>query len=442
MKLAQLRKQYPAFFYKGYSYKLQGKDLHISFDFDCPPDIRFHPKVVIKNVGSSTLLRVKKDALDNLVFHLGMMELPSYWKATCSPQIIVEAGPLNTAQIAWWKNLFMQGLGEFFYQNKIDFTSKNFLTIISEKALASAPSAKPTAYPNFASAKRFLRSRNKVLVPVGGGKDSAVTLELLKKSGMEQRPFLLNPQKPQLALIAKAKAKAPIVALRTIDPKLLNLNRQGFLNGHTPFSAYLAFLSVFVAVLFDYKYIALSNERSSNEGNVKYKGKIINHQYSKSFEFEKKFREYAKKYLAKDIEYFSFLRPLYELQIAKIFSKFPKYFPVFLSCNKAYTWCGSCSKCLFVYIILSPFVTQKTLEKIFKKNLLKDKSLKPLMEQLSGKRGFKPFECVGTPQEVNAALSLFSPTKDNREAAKILRSWNSHNFVSLELARILKNSLA
>jgi len=446
MKLARLRKQYPVFLYKGYSYKLRGKDLAISFDFRILPDIRFAPKVVIKNVGKENLKRVGESNLSNLIFHLGLMEIPSYWKATCSPKIIVQAGGLNSTQVAWWKNLFMQGLGEFFYKNSIDFTTPNFLTITSERVPSRSEVRVGRGFGGRSGGGHSLR----VLVSVGGGKDSAVTLELLKKSGMEQRPFLLNPTNPQFTLIkkaglpAQAGAKNPITVFRVIDPRLLELNRQGFLNGHTPFSAYLAFLGILTASLFDFKFIAFSNERSSNEGNVKYKGKIINHQYSKSFEFEKKFREYTKKYLAKDMEYFSFLRPLYELQIAKIFAKYPKYFGVFLSCNEARKtksgkqkptgkWCGKCSKCLFVYVILSPFIKPKTLEKIFRKNLLKDQSLAPLMDRLTGKRGFKPFECVGTPREVAAALS--------GKTDRILRSWDSYNFIPQKLSRILKQKV-
>ena len=442
MKLAQLRKQYPVFLYKGYSYKLRGKDLAISFDFRVLPDIRFAPKVVIKNVGKENLKRVGESNLNNLVFHLGLMEIPSYWKATCSPKIIVKASPpaggLNSTQVAWWKNLFMQGLGEFFYKNSIDFTTPNFLTITSERVPSRSEVRVGRGFGGRSGGGHSLR----VLVSVGGGKDSAVTLELLKN--MKIQSFVLNPKKPQLAIIKKAGEKAPITALRTIDSRLLELNRKGYFNGHTPFSAYLAFLSVFVAVLFDYKYIALSNERSSNEGNIKYRGKTINHQYSKSFEFEKKFREYTKKYFAKDTEYFSFLRPLYELQIAKIFARYPKYFNVFLSCNEARKtksgkqkptgkWCGKCSKCLFVYVILSPFIKPKTLEKIFRKNLLKDQSLAPLMDRLTGKRGFKPFECVGTPREVAAALS--------GKTDRILRSWDSYNFIPQKLSRILKQKV-
>ena len=287
------------------------------------------------------------------------------------------------------------------------------------------------------------------MVPVGGGKDAAVTLELLKEGNLDIVPFLLNPKPEQMKILSLAKVGKPIVVERTIDPKLLELNRKGYLNGHTPFSAYLAFLTVLTAALFGHKYIALSNERSSNEGNVKYLGKTINHQYSKSFEFEKKFREYSKKYLASNIEYFSFLRPLYELQIARIFAKYSKYFGVFLSCNEARKtksgtqkqvekWCGKCPKCLFVFLALYPFAGKKQTVAIFKKDLLRGKKLKPLLDELTGKKKFKPFECVGTIEESKAALALaLGKIHDH----KILHTWNSQHFLPSVFQKLLRRAI-
>lgn len=240
-----------------------------------------------------------------------------------------------------------------------------------------------------------------------------------------------------------------MVVTRTIDPKLLELNRKGYLNGHTPFSAYLAFLSVLCATLFDTKYIALSNERSSNEGNVKYLRKTINHQYSKSFDFEKKFRSYIKTYLTKGVEYFSFLRPLYELQIVRIFAQYPKYFSAFLSCNEAHKttsgtkkptgkWCGKCAKCLFVWLALYPFVSEKQIANIFKKSLFQDKTLAPLLEELTGKKKFKPFECVGTTKESRAALSLCRQKQRSEPPRNaILSSWNKQHCIPPTLAKRL-----
>lgn len=453
MKIEMLRKKYPHFFYRGYTTKRSGDDLHIFFDFAMPPDITFRPKVVVKNVPQKLLSLVKQPELDNLIFHLGLIEMISYWKATASPKIVVEAGSLNKDQIAWFKDLIFQGMGEYFFQNKIDFTKRNFLKITSL--------VKPN-YPHLGRTKITSLVRpslqQRVIVPVGGGKDAVVTLELLKKAKVSMRPFLLNPKKEQLHILSLAKTEKPIVVERTIDPKLLELNKKGYLNGHTPFSAYLAFLTVLVGTLFDYKYIALSNERSSNEGNVRYQGKVINHQYSKSFDFEKKFRPYSKKYLIKDIEYFSFLRPLYELQIARIFSKYPKYFSAFLSCNEAHKtysgiqkptglpaeaqgakagkWCGKCAKCLFVFLVLYPFVGEKRTTAIFKKNLLEDKKLGPLLDELTGKRKFKPFECVGTIAETRVALAL-QKAKDH----VMLHSWNSQHSLPRKFEHILKKAI-
>ena len=425
--------------YSSYSWEERKGDLHISFVFRIPPGIIFLPRIVITGIPKGRIREIGERALNNLVFHLGLVEMLSYWKATCSPNIIIEAGYLNKKQINWWHDLIIKGMGEYFYKNKINFTRPNLFKI-------SSSSSRPK--PGLGRRPKPGLGR-KVLVPVGGGKDAVVTLELLKKGKQHIAPFLLNPKREQEQILKIAGLKNPVIVTRTIDPKLPELNRKGYLNGHTPFSAYLAFLSVLCAALFDTRYIALSNERSSNEGNVKYLGKTINHQYSKSFEFENKFRQYSKQYLAKDIEYFSFLRPLYELQIARLFAKYPKYFPVFLSCNVANKtfsgrrkptgkWCGKCAKCLFVWIILRPFVKEKQLVSIFKKNLFKDKTLIPLMEQLVGEQGFKPFECVGTTKESKVALVL---SRGKKKDHKILHSWNTRHFLSPQFSKLLKTAI-
>jgi len=476
MKYEVLRKKYPKFVYKKYSWKVSDNNLNISFDFKIEPDIYFQPKVVIENVKESQIKRVGNRILDNFIFNLGLIELLSYWKATCSPEIEILAGPLNKEQILWWKDLIIKGMGQFFYENKIDFRQPNFLKF----------NVKTKDFVTNVTRKDFVTLKKRVLIPIGGGKDSVLTLELLKNAGKDIRCFSLKPTNAAQKIMNIAGCKKPIIIRRKIDKKLLELNQEGFLNGHTPFSAYLAFLSVLGAVLFDYKFIAFSNERSSNEGNLKYLGKTINHQWSKSFEFEKKFREYSKKYLAKNIEYFSFLRPLYEIQIAKLFSKYPKYFNAFLSCNVAYQttsgakkptypvqiasrlygarkWCGSCPKCLFVFTALYPFIEESELLKIFRKNLFEGKKLLPIMQQLVGKRGFKPFECVGTKKESQIAFYLSykkyrgqTPVslpallkyleekilpkypdleKDSRQ---ILNSWNNQNYLPKYFERILK----
>lgn len=279
----------------------------------------------------------------------------------------------------------------------------------------------------------MLKNNKKFVIPMGEGKDSIVTLELLKKKHKRKNIncFIVNPKKNHFKILKVAGIKEQIIVERQIDKKLLDLNKKGFLNGHTPITAVISNLAVFCAVLFGYSNVAMSCEKSADEENIKYLGKNINHQWSKSSQFEKEFQEYIKKYLIKNVKYFSFLRSLYEIQIAKIFSRFTQYFPVFLSCNEARKtksgtkkpfgkWCGKCSKCLFVWVILYPFVKEKDLIKIFKKNLFEDKKLIPVMEELVGEGICKPFECIGTKEESLAAFYLSIKKFENKPLPIVL----------------------
>jgi len=405
-KIKKLREKYSRFIYESYSYKINKKSLAISFNFLIEPGIRFNPEIKIKETNKKRLEEIENNQLDNLVFHLGLIEMLSYWKATCSPVIEVKAGKLNKDQIKWWIDLIYNGMGQFFYENRIDWREKDFLKIKSEKLDIEKDLHK---YSN--------KLKNRFIIPIGGGKDSIVTLEMLKNTKKDIKCFSLNPTNVAKKVMKIGECKKPLTVERKIDEKLFQLNNKGFLNGHTPFSAYIAFLTVLLSVLFDYKYIAVSNEESSNEGNVEYLGREINHQYSKSYRFEKRFRKYSKRYLVDKVEYFSFLRPLNEIQIVKLFSKYPDYFSSFVSCNDAFKtqsgkkkktgrWCNKCPKCLFVYACLYPFLNDNQLEEIFGKELFKDKKLIPLMEQLLGEKEFKPFECVGTTEDSLVAFYL------------------------------------
>jgi len=460
MKVKDFQKKYLKFIYRDYSYKISKNNLEIFFDFKIEPDILFKPKIVIQNIDKSRIEKIGDRVLNNLVFNLGLIELISYWKATCSKIIEIKCGKLDSFQVKWLKDLIKNGMGQFFYENKMNWSIVDSLKIISS---------------NKKDFKAFDKElNNKILLPIGGGKDSIVSLEMLKKSKYALTCFSLNPTDNVKEIFRIGKCKNQIIVKRKIDSKLLELNRKGFLNGHTPFSAYLAFLTVLIGVIFDIKYIAFSNERSSNEGNVKYLGKIINHQYSKSFDFETKFRNYSKKYLVKDIEYFSFLRPLYEIQIGEWFSGyFGKYGNVFLSCNEAHKtysgkrkpikkWCGKCPKCLFVFAILHPFIKNNKLIEIFGKNLFEKKELLNLMKELIGESRFKPFECVGTKKESLIAfyfswkkaekeekelpylLKYFEdkilPKHSNleKESEKLMNSWSEQNNLVYKFKALLK----
>ena len=274
------------------------------------------------------------------------------------------------------------------------------------------------------------------IFPIGGGKDSNVTIELLNKNN-NNLCFIVNPKQTTLecAHISGFDSEHIIEVKRTIDNNLIELNKQGFINGHTPFSAMISFLSTLMGYLTHKKYIALSNEYSANESNID--GENINHQYSKSLEYENDFRDYSSKYLYTNTEYFSFLRPISEYQIAYLFSHFDKYHKVFKSCNvglktEPWQWCKNCAKCLF-----------------------ENKELLDLFIDLTGHGNLKPFDCVGTFYENRYAVSktiqnlndknlpyLLKYYKDNYPLEDttndILKEWHNDNNLNDEQINILK----
>jgi len=398
-KFLTFRKNFSDFFYESYSINRSKTSLRATYHFNLAGTWFFNPEIEILSRSFYNFDALGDELIENLVFHIGMVELISYWKAACPPHVIIRAGNLSEKQIKWWKKLYFNGLGEFFYLNEIETDVETFMDISSEgKAFVASDLALDS---------------EKVLVPVGGGKDSIVTLEILKDSHFQVLPYMLNPREASLRTIEIAgfDKNHSIILNRTLDKELLKLNEQGFLNGHTPFSALLAFTSVLAALASGAKYIALSNENSANQSTVP--GSMINHQYSKSLEFEDDFSDYLRQHIHRNVHYFSFLRPLNELQIASLFSSYPQHFKSFRSCNvgsKSDSWCCHCPKCLFTYIILSPFLDEETLEEIFGSNLLADTSLEPIFKELTGLGDVKPFECVGTPEEVNISLWKKSST--------------------------------
>jgi hypothetical protein len=393
----RLRKKYPVLSYEEYRVTEDGGKIYIHFFYNLGPDISFQHEINLLKKGFIKNLSLADPSLQNAAFQLGLIELIRYWKLTCSPTVILRAGALSSGQISWWKKLFFCGLQEFFHIHSINTDLDHFMRL----EVASAQT-----FPKF---ERSL-AEEKQLIPVGGGKDSIVTLELLSPFQAHNFCLIVNPQKARLesAKIAGYSSQDIIEVRRIHDKQLNSLSTQGFLNGHCPFSAFLSFLSFFVATLFSLKNIIVSHESSANEENIP--GSGINHQYSKSFLFEQDVNAYLHQYLTDDVQYFSILRPFNELQIAKYFSRLsPRYLEEFRSCNRLSgqnRWCGKCAKCLFVQIILYPFLDEARLFAIFGSSLFFDAELLPIFLQLIGIDPVKPFECVGTREEVNAALSL------------------------------------
>ena len=416
-KFIELREKYKTFSYNSFSISENDDEINIEFEFEIENLKKFNPtiKILKKNM---LLKNLNSDFVKKLVFHMGLIELISYWKAVCCPNVVIKCGNINEEQKEWFKKLYYYGLGELFYTNNIKTTIDEFMTITctGEKNDSLAEDAE---YNNY-------------IIPIGGGKDSVVTLEILKNE-KKRKALIINPKPITLecAKLAGIENENIIEVYRKIDLRLIDLNKQGFINGHTPFSSMLAFLSYFIGYITNTKYIALSNESSANESNVE--GEKINHQYSKTYEFENDFKEYTDKYLKTPVRYFSFLRPLTEIQIAKLFSKYEQYHKVFKSCNvgskeKEWKWCCNCPKCLFVYTILSPFLYKDKLLNIFGEDLFEKETLEKTFIELLGYGETKPFECVGTYREVRFAASkvISILEKENKELPYLLKLYKEN----------------
>lgn len=452
MNYRELRKKHPRLIYKSYAFEQTQTELNIQFEYFLEPDITFKPtiKVPIPH-------KIDSKQIENFIFSLGIIEGLNYWKAAV-PQIFhIESGNIDSYQTSWWHQLFIQGLGEFYFVNQIDFTEKDFLEITSNNSLKQL---------------QIFEDQNQSgeLILSSGGKDSAVTLELIKGLSNKQSTFtqiINNPKRAPQEAAEAAGYNNQIYAYKQIDPKLIQFGKEGYLTGHVPFSSMLAFLSLLIAKLYNYKSVIASNESSANEPNLNYLDTEINHQYAKSFTFEKALREYSNKYLSKGINYFSFLRPLSELQVAMIFSNYTKHFNIFRSCNnniKQDTWCGKCAKCAFVFLLLHPFISKEQRLSIFGDDYFKSPEIINHIKDIVGLGEHKPLECVGTKEEAIFALQL---TKSNLSATnqspspllqKIyddlklqsvsndqinqeIKKWNSQNFLPVSYQELLKNKL-
>jgi hypothetical protein len=344
---------------------------------------------------------MEESLLEPFLFHLGMVETLSYWKSACPPRVIIEGYRLTDAERAWWRDLFIHGLGEFYFVNNIDPSQSGLLSIESLGARELPRASSTTSAP-----------KNGELVLAAGGKDSSLTLEMLRgfNPNGRRKTLILNPSRSARESITIAGYEEPLIVRRTIDTQLLELNTKGYLNGHTPFSAYLAFLGTMIAEMHSLESVIVSNERSASEENTLFHGLAINHQYSKGIRFERRFRAYAPEHFAGCASYYSIIRPLYDLQVSGLFTKLAhKHLHSFRSCNvgqREDRWCGRCPKCAFVCLTIAPFLSPDHRISIFGKELFEVPEILSAIEELTGVRDHKPLECVGTLGESRDALVL------------------------------------
>lgn len=405
-----------------FQYKLTGDGKDLTFketvQFPTNKDIVELPEPLLKHL------------LDTLHLVLGI----SYWKMYAPRTVSLPSIRLTKEQSKFWTTLYTYGMGEFFYKNKMDF--HNYLEFPYDN--------------NYIHDYFELNPSERVLIGIGGGKDSIVSAELIKKHYSDSAAFTIENEGQQHIVddVIEAIGLPAFKVKRTLDSQLKTL--PDTLKGHIPVSAIYAFLGVVSSILYDFKYYIVSNEHSANYGNVEYLGETINHQWSKTLMFEKMVQQYVHTSISSEIEYFSLLRPFTELKIVQLFAQYPKYFPLFTSCNRNFRinpeqrlnsrWCGECAKCAFAFIMLAAFLPEKEIITIFGKNLFEDDTMVSLYRELLGIKDIKPFDCVGTPDEVSVAF-MMAKTLGSFKETKVMTMFETEVLPKIQNGLALKDKL-
>ena len=405
-------------------------------DFEFIEEINFNPN----NLKLRELNDKKKQALNLAFTYLHLVAGISYYKLFLPEKIDVKTIKLSKEQANFFDTIYFKGLGEFACRNNLNLNDK-------------------IHFPYFENVENKginINLSNDIIVPIGGGKDSVVSLEILKKlKNQKLYTFSVNTAKPIQDCCNLSNCEN-ILVNRKISPLLIEINKDlakyNAYNGHVPISAIIAFISVCAGIIYNCSATAISNERSANIGNTIHNGVEVNHQWSKSFEAEKMIHDFIINYITPQFNYFSLLRPMSELQIAENFVKINKYKNVFASCNKNFKivknqepqrWCCDCDKCRFVFLIFAPFFSKQEMLEIFGENLLNNEKHLDGYLELCGLSKYKPFECVGEVEESITAFYMLENTdfKNDFIVERILKEIHK-KYSNKELEKIKKNYFA
>ena len=338
----------------------------------------------------------------------------SYYKLLAPTRIHVDVA-LNAAEQDFALDVYSNGLGEFFARNNLErFGKIEIIAPLDQTRARPAPLLKDRA-----------------LLPIGGGKDSLVSVELFERAGLDYTPFAVNPKGPILGSVDRI-GKTPLYVKRTLDPEMIRLGQQpGYLNGHVPSTAINSMIAALTALLFSYSRIVLSNERSASEGNAIHDGREVNHQYSKSLEFEARIAGVLRDATGGALSYFSLLRPWSEARIARLFARETRFDHVFSSCNRNFRlsghdgplWCGECPKCHFTFLLMASQMDKPRMLSIFGHDFLDVPANERSFRELTGLAGQKPWECVGEIEEAAACLYALTsrPEWENVAIVRALR---------------------
>ncbi|WP_092557560.1 hypothetical protein [Actinoplanes derwentensis] len=364
-----------------------------TFDYllDGPSPLRFTETITFPVPAGREVPETFQRVLDLLHVVAGV----SYFKVGAPPRVVTPK-PFPQQVTDYLTAVYTEGMAEYAYRNQLPHVLE--LTV-------QTPGVIPAAVPAEVQGGRPLSA-------VGGGKDSIVTLEILRAAGLDPVPFSVNPN-PVIENVNAASGLPALAARRKLDPELFALNKAGALNGHIPVTAINSLIAVATAVWHGLGPVVMSNERSASDPNLIWNGHEVNHQWSKGVVAEGLLRDAVAAYTGLVDPYFSLLRTLSELHIAQLFAGYTAYDDVVTSCNQAFKlhdpttrWCGDCPKCRFVFLAMAPHMPRARLTRIFGSDLFADEAQTPGFLELLGVDAHKPFECVGEAEECLVALAL------------------------------------
>ncbi|UOV02472.1 UDP-N-acetyl-alpha-D-muramoyl-L-alanyl-L-glutamate epimerase [Pseudoxanthomonas mexicana] len=355
----------------------------------------------------------RAQAVEHAVRLLHLITGVSYYKAAVPNEIRIEGYAIDAATAVLMEQVYVHGLGEFAYRNGLSLHGRVRFPVATQ---APAPAAAAGL-------------REHALVAIGGGKDSLVSIEALRGAGVDQTVTWIGGS--QLIAACAARTGLPTLNIgRALAPELFEYNRQGAWNGHIPVTAINSAIMVLAALLHGVDQVVFSNERSASYGSMIPGTGEVNHQWSKGWAFESAFGAYVQSHVAADLQYYSLLRPLSELAVARQFARTDHYDAHFSSCNRNFhllgerptnRWCGVCPKCHFVFLALAPFMPKPRLVGIFGRNLLDDANQTGGFDALLEYQDHKPFECVGEGQESRAAMAALGDRPEWREDVIVAR---------------------
>lgn len=338
-----------------------------------------------------------------------------YYKTVAPGKVSLESITLASAAVTWAEHLYRDGLAEFAYRWSLEHVLDVPLEVnYREPAPLRCDHAQSERPP---------------LVGMGGGRDSLVTLEALTATGFKPATFVVDKRKRAAGGLKPTDEPRPgqaLVVTRRPDQAMLQMLADNTLRiGHVPVTAINSIAGVALSVLHGFGPVVMSNERSAGEANTVWRGRPINHQWSKTFAAEQLLNAAVRDHAGIGHASFSLLGGMSELAISRLFATTSRYDAVVTSCNVAARrpdigrWCNDCAKCRFVFLGLAPFMPVERLVSILGTNLLDDPVQVAGYHELVGLSGHKPFECVGELTEARVAVQLLARDPQWRDAAVV-----------------------